>query len=79
MVALQWYERLSESGNGERREFVRGKRMLDVVNSTELRMMGFEMTCIGAFPAEAGNDDLEARKKWELPRDIEAEALTWCR
>ena len=25
MVAVQWYERLCESGNGERREFVRGR------------------------------------------------------
>ena len=80
MVALQWYERLSESGNGERREFVRGKRMIDVINSTELRLIGFEMTCIGVFPAEAGShDDKVARRKWELPRDVEAEALTWCR
>jgi hypothetical protein len=79
MVAVQWYERLSESGNGERREFVRGKRMIDVINSTELRLIGFEMTCIGVFPAEAGSDDKEARRKWELPRDVEAEALTWCR
>ena len=79
MVAVQWYERLSESGDGERREFIRGKRKLDVINSTELRMVGFEMGAIGAFPAAAGNDDPDALLKWELPRDVEAEALTWCR
>ena len=79
MVAVQWYERLSESGDGERREFIRGKRELDVINSTELRMVGFEMGAIGAFPAAAGNDDPGALLKWELPRDVEAEALTWCR
>lgn len=78
MVAVQWYERLSESGNGERREFIRGKRMLDVINSTELRMAGFEMVGIGSFPPDASGD-ADALKKWELPRDVEAEALTWCR
>ena len=36
MVAVQWYERLCESGNGERREFVRGRCMVDVIESTEL-------------------------------------------
>jgi len=48
MVALQWYERLTD-GDGERREFVRGKRMIDVINSTELRMAGVRVTAIGAF------------------------------
>ena len=65
MVAVQWYERLTESGDGERREFIRGERMLDVINSTELRLVGFPMGAIGAFPALAGNDDdPEARQKW---------------
>ncbi len=92
MVAVQWYERLCESGNGERREFVRGRCMVDVINSTELRMIGFEMTCIGVFPSIADEDsdddeddnkgnegNVESRTKWELPREIEAVALTWCR
>jgi hypothetical protein len=39
MVAVHWYERLGESA--ERREFARGKRMIDVVNSTELRLLDF--------------------------------------
>ena len=80
MVAVQWYERLGESA--ERREFVRGKRMIDVVNSTELRLLGFEMTNIGVFSAATSNDEQnarEARATWALSRDDEAEALTWCR
>ena len=78
LVAVQWYERLPESGDGERREFIRGTREIDVINSTELRWYGFEMISIGSFPG-AAEDDAEAQRKWELPRDIEAEALTWCR
>ena len=66
--------------------------MVDVINSTELRMIGFEMTCIGVFPSIADEDsdddeddnkgdegNVESRTKWELPREIEAVALTWCR
>ena len=49
MLAVQWYERLSESGDSERREFSRGERMIDVINSTELRMAGFDMGAIGVF------------------------------
>ena len=30
MVAVQWYERLTESGSGRQREFVRGERAIDV-------------------------------------------------
>jgi len=79
MVAVQWYERLAESGDGERREFEQGERMIDVINSTELRMVNVKVTEIGAFPAtEEANGD-EALKKWQLDRDHEAEALTWCR
>ncbi len=80
MVAVQWYKRLGESA--ERREFARGKRMLDVVNSTELRLLGFEMTNIGVFPAATSNDEhnaREARISWALSRDDEAEVLIWCR
>ena len=50
LVAVHWYERLAESGDGERREFVRGKQMIDVINSTELREAGVKRTSIGAFP-----------------------------
>ena len=49
MVAVQWYERLAESGYGERREFVRGERMVDIVNSTELRMADVRVQVIGIF------------------------------
>jgi hypothetical protein len=80
MVAVQWYERLGESA--ERREFIRGKRMIDVVNSTELRLLGFEMANIGVSPVSTSNDEQSARGAnviWALSRDDEAEALTWCR
>ena len=77
MVAVQWYERLPESG--ERLEFFRGERVIDVINSTELRAVCVVVREIGLFPAEAGVNDPDALIKWELSRDDEAEALTWCR
>ena len=80
MVAMQWYERLGESA--EHREFIRGKRMIDVVSSTELRLLGFEMANIGVSPASTSNDKHDARGAniiWALSRDAEAEALTWWR
>ena len=77
MVAVQWYERLPESG--ERLEFFRGERVIDVINSTELRAVGVDVREIGLFPAEAGFNDPDALIKWELSRIDEAEALTWCR
>ena len=46
--------------------------MIDVINSTELRKVGFEMRMIGSFPQEAGLNDPEAFLKWELNRDYEA-------
>lgn len=53
--------------------------MIDVINSTELRMAGVRVTAIGALPPiEAGNGP-EALKNWELSRDDEADALNWCR
>jgi hypothetical protein len=79
MVAVQWYERLAESGDGERREFNRGERMIDVINSSELRMVDVGVTVIGAFPASVEANDDEALIKWQLDREAEAEALTWCR
>ena len=79
MVAVQWYERLPESGDGERLEFFRGERVIDVINSTELRAVGVDVREIGLFPAEAGVNDPDALIKWELSRNDEAEALTWCR
>jgi hypothetical protein len=79
MVAVQWYERLPENGDGERLEFFRGERVIDVINSTELRAVGVHVREIGLFPAEAGVNDPDALIKWELSRDDEAEALTWCR
>jgi hypothetical protein len=47
MAAVQWYERLAESGDGERREFV--ERMVDIVNSTELRMADVRVQSNGIF------------------------------
>ena len=82
MVAVQWYERLSESGDGERREFVRGERMINVINST-LRMAGLVMKAIGVFhpaAAAAANDsNIDTRSQFELPRRVEAEAPALCR
>ena len=80
VVAVQWYERLGESA--ERREFARGERMIGVINSTELRMLGFEMASIGAFPTATSDDEHDAREARitrALSRDDEAEALKWCR
>jgi hypothetical protein len=79
MIAVQWYERLAESGDGERREFNRGERVIDVINSSELRMVDVKVAVIGAFPVSEEADDGEALIKWELDREAEAEALTWCR
>ncbi len=64
MTAAQWYERLSESGNCERREFVRSKRKFDLINRTELRMIGFEMSFVGTFrqPETTKTLDAEALK-----------------
>jgi hypothetical protein len=85
MVAVQWYERLCESGDGERLEFVMGERQVDVINSTELRLAGFALAPIGVLPAgvtdgiESASVIEEERVKWCLARGDEAEALTWCR
>jgi hypothetical protein len=51
MIAVQWYERLCESGGGERLEFVMGERQVDMINSTELRLVAFAMEQIGTLPA----------------------------
>jgi hypothetical protein len=55
MIAVQWYERLPESGDGERLEFFRGERVIDVINSTELRAACVNVKEIGLFPAKAGS------------------------
>ena len=91
IVAVQWYQRLCESGDGEQREFVMAKPRIDFVNSSELRLVGFNLKQIGEFsanvrdPAEGemigrvdGISD-EERKKWELALSDESEALFWCR
>ena len=52
---ITWHERLTD-GDGDQREFFRGKRMIDVINSTELRMAGVRVAVIGAFsPNGAAN------------------------
>ena len=56
--------------------------MIGVINSTELRMLGFEMANIGVFPTATSDDVYDAREARitrALSRDDEAEALTWCR
>jgi hypothetical protein len=85
MAAVQWYERLCESGDGERFEFVMGERQVDLINSTELRLAGTALAPIGVLPAgvtdgiESASVSEEERVKWRLARGDEAEALTWCR
>ena len=85
MIAAQWYERLCESGDDERLEFVMGERQVDVINSTELRLSGFALAPIGVLTAgvadgiESAGVSEEERVKWRLARGDEAEALTWCR
>ena len=56
-----------------------GERIIDVINSNDLRAVGVDVREIGLFPAEAGVNDPDALIKWELSRNDEAEALTWCR
>jgi hypothetical protein len=53
--------------------------MIDVISSSELRIVDVRVTAIGAFPASEEADDGEALVKCELDREAEAEALTWCR
>ena len=86
MVAVQWYERLCESGDGERLEFVMGERQVDVINSTELRLTAFAMEPIGTQPAGVSDGEenatgasAEARQKWRLSRGDETKAFTCCR
>ncbi len=68
MVAVQWNERLPESGDGERLELFRGERVIDVINRSELRAVGVDVREIGLFPVEAGVNDPDALIKWELSR-----------
>ena len=63
---------------GERLEFFRGEKVVDGINSTELRAVDVIVREIGLFPVEAGVNDPDALIKWELSRNDEAEALTWC-
>ena len=69
MVAVQWYERLCESGDGERLEFVMGERQVDVINSTELRLAGFALAEIGVLPAGV-TDGIESASVSEEERVI---------
>ena len=71
--AAQWYEHLPESGDRERREFFRGEQIIDLINSTELGAVGVDVI------AEAGVNDPDSLIKWELTRNDETEALSWCR
>ena len=90
-VAVQWYERLCESSDGQRREFVMSKRKVSIINSSELRLAGFDMNRVGEFPtgvsdecdAEAADvpdeSSIEERQKWELSLGDESKALGHCR
>ena len=68
-----------KAGMGNGLSFFRGEQVIDIINSTELRAVGVDVKEIGLFPAEAGANDPDALIKWELSRNDEAEALTWCR
>jgi len=85
MVAVQWFERVP--GGTERRGFVRGKPVIDVCNSTELRLREFDMKERGWFyktvgVAAGGSMDgkvrLVSERIMRLPRADEAEAVSWC-
>ena len=54
-----------------------GERIIDVINSTDLRAVGVDVREIGLFPAEAGFNDPDAIIKWELSRDDEAGVLSF--
>ena len=49
-----------------------GERIIDVINSNDLRAVGVDEREIGLFPAEAGFNDPNALIKWELSHDDEA-------
>ena len=53
-----------------------GERIIDVINSNDLRAVGVDVREIGLFPAEAGFNDPDALIKWELSHDDEAGVLT---
>jgi hypothetical protein len=53
-----------------------GERIIDVINSTDLRAVGVDVREIGLFPAEAGFNDPDALIKWELSHDDEAGVLS---
>jgi hypothetical protein len=46
-----------------------GERIIDVINSNDLRAVGVDVREIGLFPAEAGFNDPDALIKWELSHD----------
>ena len=53
-----------------------GERIIDVINSTDLRAVGVDVREIRLFPAEAGFNDPDSLMKWvpkwELSHDDEA-------
>ena len=65
-----------KAGMGERLEFFRGEKVVDGINSTELRAVDVIVREIGLFPVEAGVNNPDALIKWELNRKDEAEALS---
>ena len=55
-----------------------GERIIDVINSNDLRAVGaVDEREIGLFPAEAGFNDPDALIKWGLSHDDEAGVLTF--
>ena len=67
------------------------KRKVSIINSSELRLAGFDMNRIGEFPTGVCDEcevevadvpdesSIEERQKWELSLGDESEALGHCR
>ena len=55
MVAMEWHERVPEIG--VRLESFLGERIIDIINSIDLRAVGVDVREIRLFPAEAGFND----------------------
>jgi hypothetical protein len=80
MVGVQWYERVPDADD-ERRVFVCGEEHSCIMNSTELRLAGFEVPRIVEADAdvEIQATEFEKTTHWQLLRKDEAKALLCCR
>ena len=74
---MPWNGTSAFQKSGMRLESFLGERIIDVINSNDLRAVGVDVREIGLFPAEAGFNDPDALIKWELSHDDEAGVLTF--